>query len=308
MARFAHLGVSGGKLDLLAKPPLEVGMMLRDAKREVPLQSERGASFQNRPRDIAGRTLPCFFVHPPYKNGRGYTFWTQQAQIPENAELRFSMGMGPLSPQRSDGVWFQVHVGEVVGDRPLAYTKIFEQATNQHRWMAQVVSLEDYSGKLVRLKFVADCGPRDDATTDHAHWGDVKIVTRGATDAQITETKRTMTWVNDHFFRSSCYWHHIRSNTVTLAVEVEGSEPVTLRRVTAQAHPDAMYRVFEHGLVLANPSRQPYVFELAKLAPGRAYRRIQGSPTQDAETNNGQPVGPTVTLGERDGLFLLRAD
>ena len=60
--------------------------------------------------------------------------------------------------------------------------------------------------------------------------------------------------------------------------------------------------------MLANPSRAPYEFDLARLAPGRAYRRFMGTARQDTQTNNGQPVERRVTLGERDGLFLLRVD
>lgn len=307
MARFAQVGVAGGKLlDLMAGPPSDTGMKLRGDKKEVPIDRDRGANFQSRPREIAGHTLPAFFVHPPYQAvGGGYTFWAQEAEIPADAELRFSIGMGELSPQRSDGVWFQVHVAAVTDGDVASYTKIFEQTTNQHQWLPQVVSLKAYVGKRVRLKFVADCGPRNNATTDHAHWGDVRIMAHGVADDQVTEPKQIMTWVNNRFFQSGFYYDHIRSDTVDVSFEVEGSEAIVLRRVTAHASPDVVYRAFENGVVLANPSREPYIFNLAKLSPGRTYRRIQGTATQDLHTNNGRPVGPTVTLGERDGLFLV---
>jgi hypothetical protein len=60
-------------------------------------------------------------------------------------------------------------------------------------------------------------------------------------------------------------------------------------------------------LVLANPSAKPYVFDLQAIAPGRKFSRIQGSPTQDPGTNNGQSVKESVTLAPLDALF-LRAD
>ena len=68
-----------------------------------------------------------------------------------------------------------------------------------------------------------------------------------------------------------------------------------------------MYREFERGLVLANPSPRPYTFDLATLFPGRSFRRIQGSPRQDPATNNGAPVAGTLTLGPKDALFLVRS-
>ena len=67
-----------------------------------------------------------------------------------------------------------------------------------------------------------------------------------------------------------------------------------------------MYREFEHGLVLANPSDHPYEFDLAELFPGESFTRIQGSANQDRETNDGSPVDGKVRLQARDGLFLAR--
>jgi hypothetical protein len=308
MARFAELGVCGGMLDLMSSPPIEIGMKLRGAEGEVPLDPSRGASFQNRPREISGKTLPTFFVHPPYRQTKGYTFWAQDVTVPEQAELRFSIGMGKLSPERSDGVRFEVHVAKVEDGVPGDYEKIFEQTTNQHRWLPQVVSLADWAGEHVRLKFVADCGPEDNATTDHAHWGDVKIVGAGTTEEEITRSVERMTWVNEDWFRSGFFYRHVRSRQVDLTFAIEGNQPVTLRSVTVHAHADAIYRVFEQGIVLANPSLKPYTFDLSRLSPGRSYRRIQATANQDTETNNGQPVGSSVTLGEREGLFLLRTD
>jgi len=64
---------------------------------------------------------------------------------------------------------------------------------------------------------------------------------------------------------------------------------------------------YEHKVVLVNPSLHPVVVDLAALAPGARFRRIRGTAGQDTETNNGQPVGPTVTLPPLDALFLEEA-
>ena len=307
MARYAQVGVSGGMIDLMTEVPLEVGMKLRSTQKEEPLDSAKGASFQSHPREIGGKRLPTFFTHPPYKDGKGYTFWTQEAKIPDNGELRFSIGMGEKSPERSDGVWFRVLVAEVIDGKVGEYTKLFEATTNKHEWLPQVVSLKPFAGKRVRLKFVADCGPRDNATTDHAHWGAVGIVEAGTKEEDITKAVQYMTWVNDRFFHSGFYFRHIRSKTVDVSLTIEGSQAVVLGGLAAHAHPDAIYRVFEGGIVLANPSLRPYTFDLSKLSSGRSYRRIMATPTQDRKTNDGSPVGATVTLGERDALFLVRS-
>ncbi len=166
--------------------------------------------------------------------------------------------------------------------------------------------LAPWAGQRLRLKFIADCGPQDNATTDHGFWGDVKMVRTGQTEDQLTAPTASMTWVNDQPFTSAFYFRNIRSATVDLTVRVEGPEPVTIQRITAHAHPDALCRTFAHGLVLANPAPTSYTFDLAKLSPGRHYRRIQATPAQDLQTNDGAAVSASLTLGPLEGLFLRR--
>ena len=122
-----------------------------------------------------------------------------------------------------------------------------------------------------------------------------------------TSTTSGMTWVNEKFFTSVFYFRGVHAKTVDLSFEIEGAEPVVIERLSAYAQPDAMSRVFENGMVLANPGLEPHTFDLSKLSPGRSYRRIQATPTQDTVANNGEAVGNEVTLGPREGLFLLRS-
>jgi hypothetical protein len=115
-----------------------------------------------------------------------------------------------------------------------------------------------------------------------------------------------MTWLNERPFPAAFYYRRVASEAVDLTFTVEGPEPVTIRSITAHAHPDAMVRVYEKGIVLANPGLKPYRFDLARLSPGRAYRRIRGTAAQDPRTNDGSHAGTSVTLGPKDALFLLR--
>ena len=44
-----------------------------------------------------------------------------------------------------------------------------------------------------------------------------------------------------------------------------------------------------------------------RLLPGRK-RRLRGSPEQDPTTNDGTPVGRTIRLAAKEGLFLVKED
>ena len=110
-------------------------------------------------------------------------------------------------------------------------------------------------------------------------------------------------------FESAFYFRDLTNANVNLTLEFEGTNAVTIHSIAAYGGPDAMYRVFEHGLVLANPSfSQTVTFDLQAITPGRTYRRLQGSEHQDPVVNNGTAVGSQIDIGPRDGLFLIRTD
>ncbi len=315
MARFATATVSGGLVSLTRSAPKQTGMLLRSEGRETPLVADTGASVGARGKvRIDGETLPAYLVHPPYRGREprerdaGYVYWAHDLNsTPPGAELRFALGMSDRSPGRSDGVWFHVEIAELgPGGEPDEFIRIFEETTDQHAWLHRSVSLAEWAGRAIRLKFVADCGPEDSTTTDQAYWGDVRVVERGLAEAELTSPESFMTWVNDREFTAHFSYGRLGGEPIDLAFEIEGSAPVTLSRLTIHPSPDAMARVFEGGLVLANPSLSPYTFDLGTISPGRTYRRIEGTPAQDPDTNDGRPVGATVTLPPLDALFLQR--
>lgn len=69
---------------------------------------------------------------------------------------------------------------------------------------------------------------------------------------------------------------------------------------------DPAARAFENGIVLANPSLEPFTFELSRMYPKQAFRRIQGVHRQSRKINTGKPAQNRVTLPPQDGLFLER--
>ncbi len=122
----------------------------------------------------------------------------------------------------------------------------------------------------------------------------------------IGEEDSFSTWVNKEDFSSRFFFNDVRTPQVDLEFTVESAEPVWISSVTAHSHPDVIFREFEHGLVLANPSPRPYTFDLSKLLPGKQFRRLQATAGQDTQTNNGKRVGNCVTLGAQEGLFLVK--
>jgi len=249
--------------------------------------------------NLGGEAHSAYLVHPPYKGKTGLTYWERTVTVPEQGRLEFFTGMGEKSPERSDGVVFQVSVdGE----------KVFEHTQKAFQWVPHTVPLAKWAGKTVTLRFVSDCGPNDNATTDHAHWGDAWVLGPKGREG-VTPAAEYMSWANGDVFESSFAFTDVRSPTVDLDVRIEGGEPFTIASVAACAHPDTICRLYEHGLVLANPSPRPFVFDLEKLYPGRAFRRLQGTELQDTKTNDGSRVGAKVTLAPKDALFLvLRGD
>jgi len=306
IARLTWVGVPEPESKLVSDDMPYAGMCVR-GQREVTADATHGAVVRFfRGRSLGGEKRDCYLVHPPYKHGVGFTFWERDVHIPKDGQLVFFLGMGDKAPGRSDGVVFTVLAADVTRGQPGSYTQLFEATQVQSRWVRHVVSLAKWGGKRLRLRFVSDCGPADNSTTDHSHWGDVRVVDPAQPPETQTVPIRHMTWTGTTDFASGFYFPQMKSRTADLEFTVEGAAPIWISDLTVHAHPDAIYREFEYGAVLANPARHTYVFDLAELLPGRAYRRLRGSSRQDPETNDGRAAPATVTLGEREALFLVR--
>jgi len=113
-------------------------------------------------------------------------------------------------------------------------------------------------------------------------------------------------YINDKPYDNYFFFHYVPAQTVDIEICIESKEPVTIESIRLFTAPDAMYRVFENGMVITNPGIHPYTFNLAELSPGNTYRRILGTEYQDRETNNGERVGDKVTIDKHDALFLCR--
>lgn len=113
---------------------------------------------------------------------------------------------------------------------------------------------------------------------------------------------KSFAWVNERPFAYSFYLPDANGE---VEFRVEGGDLLSVSDLAVRRHAAAMYREFENGLVLANPSPRPYTFPLAQLFPGKQFRRLRGSANQDPAVNDGSAAPPSLQLGPKDALFLV---
>lgn len=108
------------------------------------------------------------------------------------------------------------------------------------------------------------------------------------------------------FLPCSFYFRNVLKEYGDLEIEIEGGAEVVLKNFKLVNAPMALAREFENGVVLVNPSLQPYRFNLSELFPDVKFKRLMATEGQDELYNNGQPVGESVTLNGLNGLFLIK--
>ncbi|MFO7973704.1 MAG: hypothetical protein R6V12_03630 [Candidatus Hydrogenedentota bacterium] len=292
---------------LIAEDPSAAFYCVRGGNETAIETNQRGATVRHRPnRTIAGETHDAYLAHPPYgaNQGPGYTVWQENAQLPTEARvLSFYTGLNP-APNPSDGVTFAVEM--VVSGQT---SPLFREHQTDYAWIARQIDLTPWNGKQVTLRFITDCGPNDNTTADHAHWGDVRLASPAESSLPPLETPDSiMAWAGNRPFEATFYFRDAGPRKIDLTFEAEGSGPVLITNLRVHNAPDAMARAFRNGLVLANPSSRPYTFDISALYPSGKLQRIPGTKTQDPITNNGQPVGNAVTLPPKDALFLVKSE
>ncbi|GAB6186782.1 hypothetical protein [Thermopirellula anaerolimosa] len=299
--------------DLMRPENLDSAVMQLRGEEPKFLDPDTGASLRwAGPTTLGGQTLPAFAAHPPYKTKKGSVWWKTTVFVAPGVRLHFATGMGERAPGRSDGVVFRVEARPIESGTdsppPGPPTVLFEQNQVASRWETHDIPLDEKlavsgEGRAFELRFIADAGPNDNATTDHAYWGDAWV----GESAPVRLSHRSAehgSWVGRTPWTSGFYFRGLKPGRYELEIVLEGREKLVIHDMSLHAAPDARYRRFEHGIVLANPSLHAVVFDLAAIAPGVRFRRIAGTSGQDTETNNGQTVGPSVTLPPLDALFL----
>ena len=300
--RLVLLGCQGaGQLIRPGSP--RAGQAVRGAK-ETPLDGASGAmvEYQSQLR-VGAESHEAYQVHPPFK-GRttGCVFWEQDVQVPSApCRLEFFTGLRE-APGKSDGLVYSVFI-RADGKQE----KVFENWHKDYGWEKHEADLSPWAGRTATLRFVADSGPNDNSTADHGSWGDAYL-TAGAPHFRRSPYSpgQVMAFANEKPFAAGFYFRDAGPAAVDLTLQIEGGEPLYISDFSVHNAADAMAREYERGAVLANPSMRDYAFDLAKLFPKARLRRFQGTPSQDPQTNNGRPVGETITLGQRDAIFLAK--
>ena len=253
---------------------------------------------------FADESHAAYFAHPPYGPGRGpgYLVWQREEVLPRQAFLQFFTGLR-RAPTPSDGVTFAVEV--VHDDRTIT---VFREHQSDHGWKQREVDLCQWQNQQVTLRFITDCGPENDPTADHAFWGDVRVLSSDELSLRpLSIPGAIMTWAGEQAFEAVFYFRDVGPRVFDLTFDVEGAEPVCIQELRLYNAPDTMVRAFTNGLVLANPSNRHYTFDLARLCPDAALRRVPGTAHQDPVTNNGKTVAGEINVPPMDALFLAVA-
>ena len=135
----------------------------------------------------------------------------------------------------------------------------------------------------------------------------IKVTVDGRQSSSWNYDEQQAIFTADGFTENAVFYRGAGApggSTVTLNLSIEGTSQVSLRNFSVHNATDVLLREFENGIVLCNPSENPYTFDLAHYFPGKSFVRIHGQSYDDPVTNDGSIVGSTVQLDAHSGLFL----
>jgi len=81
--------------------------------------------------------------------------------------MRSAAGIDP-----TDGATYKVVVLDPAGKAH----ELFSEHYAARQWKRAEVDLARFAGQRIRLKLIADCGPKDNTTADHTLWGEPRVV------------------------------------------------------------------------------------------------------------------------------------
>ena len=151
---------------------LETGQQLRgqDGK---PLGGGTRAAVYWTQRSCGGQSKRCLFMHPPYVGGVGAAFAVlEPVTLPADWPAAFRCLVGKADGSvPGDGILFRIAVIDSSGKEAIAA----EKQWIHHAWTPLEADLSRWSGQQVRIKLIADVGPKDNSSGDWACWADLRI-------------------------------------------------------------------------------------------------------------------------------------
>jgi hypothetical protein len=150
------------------------GMALRGQK-ETAEFGESGATVQAQTIECGGAAKSGLFMHPPWQAGTGLAFALYDPiQLPAQPAAAFRASTGKRDgSDPGDGILYRLAVVDAAG----LETVVAQTTVTRHEWLPLEADLSPWAGQRIRLKLIADAGPRDDSTGDWAAWADLRIET-----------------------------------------------------------------------------------------------------------------------------------
>ena len=154
---------------------LEFGQCLRDQK-EKPLDEVTYAIAQWSQRTCGGVARKSLFMHPPYRTRVGYTYAiTPPLKLPASPAARLACEVGKQDgSDTGDGILFRLALIDAAGKE----SALAEKQWSTHGWTPLTADLARWAGQTVRLKLIADVGPRNNTSGDWACWSLLRIESR----------------------------------------------------------------------------------------------------------------------------------
>jgi DNA modification methylase len=163
-------------LDLMSPTVVNSWGYGRRGQGEVRATSERGPGytrFQRSSGSCDGVRRSAIAAPPAFGDDpQGYVFGEYTIELPERpADLAFGIGINETATS-TDGVIFSVTLTDAQG----AEHELFEAHHSNGPWRNERVSLADWAGEWVTLRFTTDCGPADDSGADSARWAEPRLL------------------------------------------------------------------------------------------------------------------------------------
>ena len=160
---------------LLPLPSHWTGGMARRGQKETSDFGTSGAFVRPQSIECGAVTKTGLFMHPPWQGGPGYSFALYApCALPAETPAAFRASVGKSNgSDPGDGILYKLVVVDSIGSESV----VTQTTVKKHEWQAIEADLSPWAGQTIRLKLIADVGPKDDSSGDWSAWADMRIET-----------------------------------------------------------------------------------------------------------------------------------